>query len=142
MNAEQYLNQIKTLDVKINQKLKEIADLRAQMCSVKGVDYSKTVKSTSHSLNAPFTELTDKIVDLEAEVTKEIDDFAREKYKIINEIQCLDDRNYIDVLFKKYVEFKPLDMISVEMGYSLRSVYYFHKDALKEFQKKVCTKLQ
>lgn len=136
MNAEQYLNQIKTLDVKINQKLKEIADLRAQLCSVKGVDYSKTVKSTSHSVNAPFTELTDKIVDLEAEVTKEIDDFAREKHKIINEIQCLDDRNYIDVLFKKYVEYKSYKQIAVEMGYGIDNVYKIYRKALKAFGQK------
>lgn len=42
MTAKEYLNQLRHLDNRINQQLRELADLRTTATSIGSMDYSKT----------------------------------------------------------------------------------------------------
>lgn len=135
MNAKEYLQQLQRLDTVINQKIKEVQDLRLKAGSAGGVDYSKERAKKSFSGNAPFVKLIGRIVDLEAEINNEIDAFVDEKHRIINQIQALNNSKYIEILYKHYVEFKRLEAIAIEMNFTYQYVVELHGHALKSFQK-------
>ena len=134
MKAKEYLQQLKRLDELINQKIKEVTDLRERATSVSGIDYSKDKVQTSPSGDAPFVKLIGKIADLEAEINAEIDSFVNEKHKIINQIQSLKNADYISLLFKRYVEFKKFEIIAIEMNFTYQYVLELHGCALREFE--------
>lgn len=134
MKAKEYLQQLKRLDELINQKIKEVTDLRERATSVSGIDYSKDKVQTSPSGDAPFVKLIGKIADLEAEINTEIDSFINEKHKIINQIQSLKNADYISLLFKRYVEFKKFEIIAIEMNFTYQYVLELHGCALREFE--------
>ena len=133
MKAKEYLQQLQRLDTVINQKIKEVHDLRLQAQSG-GLDYSKERVQSSPSRDAPFVKPICRIIDLEAEINAEIDRFVDEKHKIINQIQGLKNSDYISLLFKRYVEFKKFETIAVEMNFTYQYVLNMHGYALKEFE--------
>lgn len=137
MKAKEYLQQLQRLDTVINQKIKEVHDLRLQAQSTGGIDYSKERVQTSPSGDAPFVKPICRIIDLEAEINAEIDKFVDEKYKIINQIQGLKNSDYIALLFKRYVEYKSLERICVEMNFSYDYIKHLHGYALKDFEDRI-----
>lgn len=134
MKAKEYLQKLQRLDTVINQKIKELGDLRTMSTSVGGIDYSKERVQTSPSGDAPFVKIINKMIDLDEEINREIDNFVDEKHRIINQIQALQDSKYIEILYKHYVEFKRLEVVAVEMNYTYQYIVELHGYALKEFQ--------
>lgn len=134
MKAKEYLQQLQRLDTVINQKIKEVDDLRLKSRSVGSIDYSKERVQTSPSGDAPFVKLIGRIIDLEVEINAEIDAFVDEKHRIINQIQALKNSKYIEILYKHYVEFKRLEVVAVEMNFTYQYVVELHGYALKDFQ--------
>jgi hypothetical protein len=134
MKAKEYLQQLQRLDTVINQKIKEVDDLRLKSRSVGSIDYSKERVQTSPSGDAPFVKLIGRIIDLGAEINAEIDAFVDEKHRIINQIQALKNSKYIEILYKHYVEFKRLEVVAVEMNFTYQYVVELHGYALKDFQ--------
>lgn len=134
MKAKEYLQQLQRLDTMINQKIKEVDDLRLKSRSVGSIDYSKERVQTSPSGDAPFVKLIGRIIDLEVEINAEIDAFVDEKHRIINQIQALKNSKYIEILYKHYVEFKRLEVVAVEMNFTYQYVVELHGYALKDFQ--------
>lgn len=137
MKAKEYLQQLQRLDTVINQKINELGDLRLQAQSTGGIDYSKERVQTSPSGDAPFVKPICRIIDLEAEINAEIDRFVDEKHKIINQIQGLKNSDYISLLFKRYVEFKSLEKICVEMNFSYDYIKHLHGYALQDFEDRI-----
>lgn len=135
MKAKEYLQQLKRLDELINQKNKEIDDLRHKATSVSGIDYSKDKVQTSPSGDAPYANIVVRIIDLNAEVNAEIDRFIDEKHKIINQIQQLQNVEEMTVLHKRYIEYLSFERIAVDMNYTIRNIYFIHGRALQNFEK-------
>ena len=136
--AKIYLMEVEKLDIKINQKCKLLSELRTSRFNVQSVDPTKEkVKySTKNNVNS----LSDKLLDLDIEINKDIDNFYDIKNKIINEIQQLKKRDYIEVLHRKYIEYKSLELIAVEMNYSYRHVKRLHGYALNDFLENILRK--
>lgn len=134
MRAKEYLQQLRRLDTVIDQKIKELDDLKVKSTCIGGFDYSKERVQTSPSGDAPYVRIIHKIIELEEEINREIDEFVDRKHKIINQIQGLDNPNYIKLLFKRYVEFKKFEEIAVEMNFTYQYVVELHGYALKDFQ--------
>jgi len=134
MKAKEYLQQLQRLDTVINQKIRELNDLRLKSQSTGSIDYSKERVQTSPSGDASFVKLIGRIVDLKAEINAEIDVFVEEKHKIINQIQGLKNPDYIALLFKRYVEFKKFEVIAIEMNFTYQYVLNMHGYALKDFE--------
>lgn len=135
MKAKEYLQKLKKLDTIINQKIKEIDNLKVMCTSVSSLDYSKDRVQTSPDGIAPYVKTLDRICDMQDKINMEIDRFIDEKHKIINQIQGLSDSRHIDVLFKRYVEYKSFETISVEINLSYTYVIEVHGYALQEFEK-------
>lgn len=134
MKAKEYLQQLQRLDTMINQKIKELGDLRLMSQSVGGIDYSKERVQSSPSGDAPFVKPVLRMIELEQEINAEIDRFVDKKHEIINQIQALQNQKHIDILYKHYAEFKRLEIVAVEMNFTYQYIVELHGTALKEFQ--------
>lgn len=134
MKAKEYLQKLQRLDTVINQKIEELGNLRLMSTGVNGIDYSKERVQSSCSGDAPFVKMIGRMIDLEAEINREIDTYVDEKHKIINEIQGLQTVNHISLLYKRYVEFKKFETIAVEMNFTYQYTIELHGYALAEFQ--------
>ena len=88
---KEYLRQLKTASIKIEQKKDELERLKAA---------AESISANTES-----------------------------------EIQSLDSPVYIDILYKRYVEYKTLEEIAVEMSYSYRQVLRLHGLALQDFKR-------
>jgi len=135
MTTKEYLQRLEKLDTIINQKITEMDNLKNMLTFIGSFDYSKDRVQTSPEGDAPFVKTIEKICVLQEEINREIDNFVDEKHKIINQIQSLPKRIYIDILFKRYVEYKNFEKIAVETGYSYDHVIHLHGHALQEFEK-------
>lgn len=132
--AKEYLKQVETLDAKIQQKKIELDSLKGNAIGLGAFDYSKEKVQTSASES--MSGKVAKYVDLENEIHEDIERFTELKHKVIGQIHMLDDTKYINVLFKKYIEYKGLKEISKELGYSYDHIRRVHGWALLEFQRK------
>lgn len=137
MTAKDYLRQLKALDVKINQKIKEVDDLKL-LTGGRGIAYDRDhVQTTPENRQE---ELIIKWLDMEREIDRMIDDYIAQKDKIINQIHTLSDSRYIKILYDHYVpdargQVKTLEKIAVEMPSNYTYVCELHGRALQEFEK-------
>lgn len=141
MDAREYLQQLKKIDVAINQKIHEACELKTELKrGLRPINYMEKVQ-TSTTDSASFEKLVNKMIDLEKEIDEEIDYFVNKKHEIINEIQGLDKAIYVQILYKKYVEFKEWRVISREMHYSRANAFKLLQNALNAFEKKYFDKI-
>lgn len=132
MKAKQYLEQIKWLDIKINDKISE----RESYWSLA----TKVTPTLSHApagsgVSDKVGNIVAKIVAIDEQINEQIDEFVDLKIKITNEIEQVNDRRYHDLLYKKYVEYKDFAVIAGEMCYEYTSILNMHGKALKAFEK-------
>jgi DNA-directed RNA polymerase specialized sigma subunit len=132
LTAKQYLDQLRVIDTKINQKMEELADLMTAATSTGAIDYSKDRVQTSPQ-NAQENRIC-KYVDLDTEINREIDEFVDIKHRVTKEIQELNVDYYIKILFKVYVQYKTVKDAANEIGLSYQYVRDLHKKALKAFE--------
>lgn len=136
MNPKQRLSQIRRLRILIDQRERELESLRAaRFGCVSGVDYGRTPVKGSRRVGGSFEEAAIKAVDLEVETAALIVQYNDLRHKIIGEIQSLDRPEYMQVLYKRYVEEKRWEEIACEMGYSCDHIRHLHGYALRDFCK-------
>ncbi len=131
MTAKEYLSQVKCLDARIKVKISELNNLKSQLYSIPAAKIAdEKVKSSTQ--NKGFDKV-DESIDLEREIKQQIKDFTRLRHKIVNEIENLNNGDYINLLYKRYVEYKTFETIAIEMNYSHRHITRMHGIALKIF---------
>ncbi len=142
MEAKEYLQQLQTIDIAIKQRQQQLKELNIIINNgaLESVDYTRERVQTSPSNEAIFEKAIDKLLDLQNEVNQYIIDYFQYKNNIIKQIQSLERRKYIDILYKRYVEFKKLDVIANEMCYTYAHIKRVHGQALKCFKQKFLIK--
>jgi DNA-directed RNA polymerase specialized sigma subunit len=84
---------------------------------------------------SPMEETIVKLMDLENEVNKDIDELIKLKGEIIETINQVDDPIYQLILERRYVEGKTWEEIAAGLGYDRSTVWRNHGKALKEIFK-------
>lgn len=131
MTAKTYLRQIYFLYVKIRQRQEQLDELKAAASGFRAIDYSADkIQSTPSDRMA---EVVGRYADLEAELQRMIDQYVERKNAIISQIEQLEDSRHVEVLYARYVGFKPLGAIAEEMGYEYKYLCRLHGMALKAF---------
>lgn len=132
MTTKEYLKQVEILDSKIKQKRMQADELREMALSVGAIDYSRDRVQTSP--HCDLNNLVIKYITIENEINKKIEDYMNLKDKIIGEIHSLSKKEHIVFLHKRYIEFKSLELIAVEMHYNYSYIRHLHKSALNDFE--------
>ena len=132
MQAKEFLNKIRHIDIMIDCKLEQTSNLRSRLTSI-NVSMGERVQS---SLDPDkFTNTISKIVELEKEISDDIDKLVDLKSVARKAIESLDNDIEKMVLYKRYFENKTFEQISVELNYSWRRIHQFHGDALKKLER-------
>ena len=72
-----------------------------------------------------------KIVDLQAEINRDIDRLVDLKREMVRLIKAVDNTEYQTLLELRYLCFKTWEQIAVDMGYNVRHVYRLHDEAVE-----------
>lgn len=133
MKAKEYLGNLRTLKIKIDQKKEQLKELELLRGNIGSFDYSRERVQTS-SDGKQVENDTIKLLLLESEIKDDMIKFAFEKDKLIREIHALKNAEHIKLLFKRYVEFKRLEEIAVEMNFTYQYARELHGYALQDFE--------
>lgn len=133
LTARQYLEQLQMIDIQINQDIERLSEMKQSALSTGAIDYSRERVQTSPVGDKIGTDVT-RYVTLNNEINEEIDRFVDSKEQIIKEIRGLRDKNYVQVLYKVYVQFKSIKVTASEMNMSYPHVRKIHTEALEMFE--------
>ena len=140
MTAKEYLRQIRILDIKIKQRTEEQIRLRSDAMQNGSPQLSADKVQTSITGDR-MGDLLTTCAALEAEIKDLIKNFVNLRHKIIGEIQSLQDRRYVEILYLHYVDYKRLEEIACIMKktngepYSYDHIASLHGYALQEFER-------
>lgn len=144
MKAKKYLQQIKTIDAKIDSRLDEIATLDAIAKKTTSVMGGERVQASG--TQDKMADCVLKIVELKQELNWEIDRFIDYRKEARNVIENACDADCQILLYKRYIGvydevkerivFKTWEQIAVEMGLTYQWVAGgLHQRALAQVQK-------
>lgn len=128
-----YLSQIERLDRMIQNKLSEINQLKHIATSITIAPKEVNVQASSDKDRVGSA--VAKLLDLEKETDKLVDEYIDKRKRIIEQIDSIEDTNMYHVLSERYIMRKDLSVIAVEMGYSFKQVCRIHGNALMEFER-------
>lgn len=120
------------LDHLINSKLRLLDNLKSSRLQVKGMQIKSDVVQVSKQGNKQ-EDLIIRILDLEKEITKDIDKLIDEKKRakaVIDEL----DGPYRLVMTMRYLECMKWEEIAYRIGYSIQAIYKIHGQALKRVE--------
>lgn len=127
--AKKRLKQIKWLDAQIDGLIQDLADAQAKATKVTSV-ISPAVVSRSTDPDQLEAGVM-KIIELKKQINQKIDEFVDRKREMESIIEKVEDADQVNVLRKRYFEYKSWEQIAVEVGCKYRNVHYIHGDALK-----------
>lgn len=136
MDAKKYLQQVRKLNVLIEQKRKQVKNLKEFAESITVPMDKERVSSSPTSLDK-IGEIVAKIIDLENEINCDIDKYIELKKEVIGVIDSVEDARLMNLLYERYLNFKTWDNIAAGMGITYQWVHILHKIALKNVQKLV-----
>ena len=132
MKAKEYLSQIEKLDKLIENKLHEADKWRQIATGTTMQNDSEKVQSSGSKQK--MEDAICRCINAENEVNDAIDKLVDLKQEIIHDIEQLSLHEY-DVLHKKYVQFKELYEIAVDIDKSYSWVKAVHGSGLANLQK-------
>ena len=133
MKAKEYLMQIKRLDSIISNKQEEVARLEELVTSTNALSTGDRVQSSG--TQDKLGDTVSKICDLKRELALDIARLIEVRGEIIKVIDQVEDADLIDLLYKKYYQFKTWEKIACDMNYTYRWVTKLHGKALAEVQR-------
>lgn len=133
MQAKLYLQEIRKLDRKIENKQMELEHLRALLESV--TPKLKEVNVQSSLEKDRMGDNIIKIMEFQDEINKDIDRFVDRKLEAIRIINMLEDDEAISLLIRRYVAYEDWEDIANALHYSRQWVDKKHGLALLELQK-------
>ena len=134
MNAKQYLKQAYRLNEMINSNQAELDNLRSLSTSISSPDLSKDVVQTSKQTDK-IGSIVAKIVDLDNEITIEIDKFVDLKAEIRGRISQIENKDERLVLQNRYLNFMTWERLAESLDFTTQWVHEIHKRALINFEK-------
>lgn len=128
MNAKQWLNRARNIDREINELLREKEEVRDRVLKITQSYTGDAVQSTKDPHKF------DRVVELEMEIDRHIDELVAVKTEILHGIAKLPDGRYREILRLRYLSGKTFEQIAVEMNYSWRHVCTLHGRALLKME--------
>lgn len=134
MIAKEYLSQIRLMDIKINNKLKELVNLKEMSMALGGCSFEERVQTSKETGDTIGISIA-KIIDLQHEINQDVDILVDLKADIIKAIDSINIDDCIDLLYKRYIFYSRWEQIAVDMNYSIRQIHNIHGIALREINK-------
>lgn len=133
ITTKSYLQQITRLEKMIQNKLSEIYRLKTMACSVTILSEKDKVQTSFDKDRLGST--VAKIVDLEGDTDKLVNEFTDKRNHIIQQIDSMSNTDYYNILSLRYVNGNTFEEISKLTTWSIRQVFKLHGKALLEFER-------
>ncbi len=135
MNAKEYLEYVRSLDIRLRMKDSQISQLQRDICCIRALDYTKDRISGGSPVD-----ISDKIARLDELIREANDEWdelieMREQAKTL--ISKLESATQQEVLTKRYIQNKRWEQIAVELNITWRHTFRIHRAALEEFSQKM-----
>lgn len=137
MTAREYLKQIRSYANLIKAKEFQLEELKSGQVYMSAITYDKERVNSSTSQESTYIRQSQKIIDLELDIKKMIEEYAIEKNKIIEQIYSLGNTLYEEILDRRYIQYQNFETIAIEMCYSYNYIINSHNEALDLFERKV-----
>lgn len=131
MNAKEYLNQAYWLNKLIESDIREQGELKRKRVSLESPSLENASSVGGKVVDAKYTYIVDKIIDLEKKIDEEIDRYIDLKGEIRMAIDKVEDAKMRALLIDRYLNFMKWSKIAKKMAYSEQHIYRLHKEALK-----------
>lgn len=130
MDSKMYLKKGYKINLEIESKKEVVAELRASLDGLKGIEITEKVQGGSIPGDDKFVNKLHKILEMEKEIER-LKDFKFELSESIDKVENLLERT---LLRYRYVLSLTWEEISEKTGYSLRQVIRIHRKAIKNFE--------
>ena len=127
------LNSVLNTDKLIDAKLEDIKELRRRLQDVKSPSFGDRVQSTKDP--DKFTNVINKIIELEKEVNEDIDKLIDNKNACRELIESLESNFYKVMLYKIYFEGKSLRTVADSLNVSVRQIARIRNKAIVQISK-------
>lgn len=134
MTPKEYLKQAYRLNKRIDDRIKEKAELYQLAVTVSSTTFEEKISSGTRNNEAPFVRNLEKCYQLEAEIDAEIDKFVdlkRQMRGVIDELTNVDEKI---VLINRYLLEESWDKIAENLHADVRTVFRWHSKALENLK--------
>lgn len=125
------LRNFKKLGMEIDRKLEEVERLRAWVTRTTPV-FSAAPKS--HGEGGGFAEKAERLIEVNAQINREIDRYIDERKTIAAAIEGLQDLTQRTIMGMYYLNGQTWEEIAEKIGYDVRHVYRLHGTALEKIE--------
>lgn len=137
MTAKEYLKRYKTINDSINCKLDEIEKLRELATRLSPTAMFDRSGNVSDKVGRSVA----KIVDLETEIDREVDELVETRRDMMQMISRLDNADMQLILEMRYIAMLSWSQIAEKMHWSTEKIFKLHGKSLKIIEK-LLTKIQ
>lgn len=133
MGIKEELKDLRVISKIIDSKNRQLAQLKRYCTTIKSFNYSK--EKINGGKKQDFSDTVDKIIDLENEINKDIDDLIDKKIKMNDFIKSVLAGNEYAVIQMRYFEELNWLEIAIKLNYTEINIYKIHGKALYKLNK-------
>lgn len=133
MNAKEYLEYVRSLDIRLRMKDSRISQLQRDICCIRALDYTKDRISGGGPVD-----ISDKIARLDElirEANEEWDELIAERERANARIRKLESIKQQEVLTRRFIYNEKWEVIAVKMNITWQGTWQLFYRALKNFRK-------
>lgn len=131
--AKVYLDQLARLKVEIDQQRNEVIRLIATIDGIKGVSYDGEKVQSSPQSDPAYVRNVNRLLEIQSAAQAKELEYENARQKIIAQIQTMEERHDVEILYMRFVELKSLIDISGELHYSYKWTHTLCTRALEHF---------
>ena len=133
MNAKEYLEYVRSLDIRLRMKDAQISQLQRDICCIRALDYTK-----DRITGGSPVDISDKIARLDElirEANEEWDELITERERANARIRKLESIKQQEVLTRRFIYNEKWEVIAVKMDITWQGTWQLFYRALRNFQK-------
>lgn len=133
MTAKEYLEYVRSLDIRLRMKDSRISQLQRDICCIRALDYTKDRISGGSPVD-----ISDKIARLDElirEANEEWDELIAERERANARIRKLESIKQQEVLTRRFIYNEKWEVIAVKMDITWQGTWQLFYRALRNFQK-------
>lgn len=133
MNAKEYLEYVRSLDIRLRMKDSRISQLQRDICCIRALDYTKDRISGGSPVD-----ISDKIARLDElirDTNREWDELIEMREQAKTLIAKLESAKQQEVLTRRFLQNEKWEVIAVKMEITWQGTWQLFYRALKNFQK-------
>lgn len=133
MNAKEYLEYVRSLDIRLRMKDAQISQLQRDICCIQALDYTKDRISGGSPVD-----ISDKIARLDELIraaNEEWDELIKERERANAYIRKLESIKQQEVLTRRFIYNEKWEVIAVKMDITWQGTWQLFYRALRNFQK-------